>query len=467
MSCLKATAATAWILLAACENNAIDPLSGKYPEPENHALEAVLSLQTGKGESLRTFRLELGGAGQSLSIEFIGNRMNYFLAPGAYTPAGRNEAKAGNYVSGDAEGGTWWTTPDARRKLVDGTVFVELDGETYTIRGVVALEDRSMIRISYTGVIAFEADPPSFAYSVEVTKPYAWTADGTTYIPVEGTQLNKISVSSEGQSFAYFEIVTEADPPSLTGTYPVKAVNSLERAIVQGQYLDLAWFGVPFDMVVESGSYYIDGESKMFIREGNIRITDNDGTLSISGDGLAIQDVASQAAFGNLPAPGSLTITDAAPDGGGGGTDFSNLYAASALDLSLFGLEGYTVTLKIATPGLDVQVEQGAMGAAYAYAGSGQYVSFDFKRDAASLPEGMYNIVSNESAALNDCIAGYPSLFGAGFMGAFVGVVANGEAREEAVTGGWVEVLANGIRFSLTTGSGTLQGSYAGAIAWQ
>ena len=467
MSRLKAAVATAWILLAACDNNAIDPLSGKYPEPERHALEAVLSMQTEKGESLRTFRLELGEAGRYLSIEFTGNRMNYFLAPGAYTPAGRNEAKAGNYVTADESGGgTWWVTPEARRKLVDGTIFVELEGETYTIRGVAALDDRSIIRIAYKGVIAFEADPPSFSYSVEVTKPYAWTADGTTYIPVEGSQLNRLSVSSEGQSFACFEIVTEADPPSLTGTYPVKAVNSPERAIVQGQYLNLAWFGLPFDMVVESGSYYLEGESKMFIREGNIRITDNNGTLSISADGLAIQDVASQAALGNLPAPGSLTIADAAPEGSGG-TVFGKLYAASALDLSLFGLTGYTVTLKMATSGLDVQVEQGAMGATYAYAGSGRYVSFDFSRDEASLPEGMYNIVSNESAAVNDCIAGYPSLFGAGFMGTFVGEVAGGEAREEAVTGGWVEVLAGGIRFSLTTGSGTLQGSYAGAIAWQ
>lgn len=466
ISCFKAAIAAGWILvaLAACENNAIDPLSGKYPEPEYCPLKALLSQNAVKGESARTFTLELGEAGQSLSIECIGSRTTYFLAPGTYTPAGRNEAKAGNYVTGDAEGGSWWTTPDARRKLAGGTIFVELNGETYTIRGVVMLEDRTIIRIAYTGVIVFEADPPSFVYSVEVTKPYAWTADGTTYIPVEGSQLNKVSVSSDGQSIACFEIVTGENPPSLTGAYPVKTVNSLERAIVQGQFLDLAWFGVPFEMIVESGSYYMDGENKMFIREGNIHITDNNGTLTISGTDLAIQDIASQGAFANLPAKGGINITGAT---GGGGTVFSNLFSASALDLSLFGLEGYTVTLKIATADLGVNVEQGATGAIYTFAGSGQYVSFDFSRDEASLPEGVYKITPNEQVTINDCIAGYPSLFGAGFMGTFAGYVTDGEVREEAVTGGTVEVLAKGVNFSLTTGSGAVTGSYAGAIAWQ
>ena len=174
------------------------------------------------------------------------------------------------------------------------TLFVELDGDIYTIRGVVMLDDGSMIRITYTGVLVFEAELPSFSYTLEVTKPYSWTPDGTTFIAVEGSQLNKITVASDGQTVACLEIVTEEDPASLTGEYPLKSVTSLERAVIQGQYLNLAWIGVPLDMVVESGSYYMEGESKMFIREGAIRIADADGV-----------------AFGNLPAKGSINITGA------------------------------------------------------------------------------------------------------------------------------------------------------------
>ncbi|MDR2809937.1 MAG: hypothetical protein LBB84_05185 [Tannerellaceae bacterium] len=465
-SCLSALITAGWILFTACENHVIDPLSGKYPEPEAHQLNAILSQDVEKGATTRSFSLEIGDNNSYLAIEFVGPRLNYFLAPGNYTIANRTEAKAGNYVAGDANGGTYWVTSGAKLKLIDGTIFVELTGETYTIRGTVMLEDRSMIRIAYTGLIAFEADPPSFTYSIETTKPYAWTADGTTYTPVPGSQLNKISVLSEGQSIAYFEVVTEENPASLSGTYPVKAVNSLERAVIQGQYLNLAWFGVPFDMIVESGSYYLNGETHMFIREGNIRIADSDGTLAISGSDLSIQDIATQGTFGNLPDKGSIAITDATP-GGGSGTVFSNLFAASSVDLSLFGLTGYTVTLKIATSDLTVHVEQGAMGATYTYAGSGQYLSFDFSRDAASLPEGVYQVVPNESAKVGDCISGYPSLFGSGFMGTFAGKVTDGVVSEEVVTGGTVEVTGSGIHFNLTTEGGTISGSYTGTIVLQ
>ena len=227
--CLGALVTAGCVLLAACENNTLDPLSGKYPEPETYALNAVLLQQASKGETARTF-----------------------------------------------------------------TLFVELDGDIYTIRGVVMLDDGSMIRITYTGVLVFEAELPSFSYTLEVTKPYSWTPDGTTFIAVEGSQLNKITVASDGQTVACLEIVTEEDPASLTGEYPLKSVTSLERAVIQGQYLNLAWIGVPLDMVVESCSYYMEGESKMFIREGAIRIADADGV-----------------AFGNLPAKGSINITGA------------------------------------------------------------------------------------------------------------------------------------------------------------
>ncbi|MDR1342388.1 MAG: hypothetical protein LBK18_03920 [Prevotellaceae bacterium] len=139
----------------------------------------------------------------------------------------------------------------------------------------------------------------AYTYSVEVSSPYAWTADGMTWTAVDGSQLNKITVSANDTVVAYFEIVTEENTATLAGTYPVKAVNSLERAIVQGQFMNLLWLGM-FDMAIESGSYYLNGETKMFIRDGSISITDNSGALTITGSDLAIQDISTEMAFGNL-----------------------------------------------------------------------------------------------------------------------------------------------------------------------
>jgi len=131
----------------------------------------------------------------------------------------------------------------------------------------------------------------------------------------------------------------------------------------------------------------------------------------------------------------------------------------------LFGSSGFTVTLKVATPGLTVAYD--AATYSYTYSGSGQYVSLDFSRDAGTLPVGVYNVVDNAAVQVNDCIAGYPSFFGAGYMGSFVGNVVDGVAIETPITGGAVTVTDSGFSFSLTTADGAITGSYAGAINFQ
>jgi hypothetical protein len=619
------------LLFAACENDAIDPLDGKYPAPETYTLSGLVSQDMAKEATTRIFTLKFGSLNEFLNVQFVGPRLSYFLPAGNYTIAARSVARAGNYIAGDADGGTYWqgalsgSTATPALKLTDGTISVALDGDTYTITGTVMLEDKTIIKIAYTGAIVFEPDPVAYTYTLEVTKPYSWTADGTTFNEVAGSQLNKITVSAEGIPLAYFEIVTGEDPTSLTGEYQVKAVNSLENAIVQGQFMNLLWLGIA-DVPIESGSYYLDGETKMFIRNGTINITDNAGVLTIAGSGLGIQDISTQMSFGDLPTPGSvnyqeatpatpstvaltytletavpamggtmgnepiadskmnritvladgvqtayfevitaadatslageyvvtdginatgqatngyqlpaawggmsggcyyiannekmfiragggnisitdnggvLTITGAnlpildvaaveasggatwsnlpdagsvnyqnvAPDGGGGGGDvvtLTNVLSASALDNSMFGGSGYTVTLKIGEAG--VTAEAGAYGVTIG--GNGNYVSIDFKRDAGTLLPGTYNIKADAEAAVGDAIAGYANPYGAGYWGSVWGTATDDVTAEVPITGGTVDVAESGGIYTITVnvaveGGESISAVYTGAI---
>jgi hypothetical protein len=452
-------------VFTACEKDPIDSLSGEYPAPENYTLN-LLSQDVQKGATTRTFTLELGNSSQYLAVEFVGSRLNYFLAPGNYTVAEQAAARVGNYVAGYGNGGTYWVTGSSKLKLTDGTIAVKLEGGVYTITGTVMLEDHSIIKIIFTGAIIFDPDPPVMTYTLEtampamggamgtdpiassrmnkitvftegmqvayfevitadnaislsgsyvvtdginatgqanngyyldlseygmgimkggsyyidgtdemfiragggnidiadnngtltitgsnlpiqdistgmafgilpargsmnyqevtrevahsytytktVTAPYAWTMDGQNFTPVAGSQLNTIAISDNGIPAATFEIVTEENTASLSGVFPVKAVNSLERAIVQGQYINLLWMAM-FDMAIESGSRYIEGGETMYVRDGNITITDNGGVLTITGNGLSLQDVSTELAFGNLPAPGSVNYQNVTP----------------------------------------------------------------------------------------------------------------------------------------------------------
>lgn len=94
---------TVMCVFTACEKDAIDPLSGKYPAPEEYTLN-LASQDVQKLETTRVFTLVLTSNDASLSVNFVGNRINYFLTPGVYTVAGQAAAKAGNYVAGYGAG---------------------------------------------------------------------------------------------------------------------------------------------------------------------------------------------------------------------------------------------------------------------------------------------------------------------------------------------------------------------------
>jgi hypothetical protein len=298
------------MLFAACEKEAIDPLDGKYPAPETCTLSGLVSQDMQKGASTRTFTLELGNSNQYLTVDFVGSRLSYFLAPGNYTIADQSVAKAGNYVAGYGDGGTYWVTAGAKLKLIDGTISVTLNGDAYTISGIVMLEDRTIIKIAYTGVIVFEPDPVPLTYTLETETPAI--GGGMSPAPIAGSRMNKITVFADAVQIAYFEVVTADNATSLAGSYVVTdGINAVGQAN-NGYYLDLSDYGMG---VMKGGSYYIQDEAEMFIRAGggNINIVDNAGTLTITGDNLPIQDISTGMAFGTLPTPGSVNYQDITP----------------------------------------------------------------------------------------------------------------------------------------------------------
>jgi len=308
-------------LFTGCDDNTIDDLTGKYPPPGNYTFTQVVEQSAQKQGNLRIFTIKLAdNAGQSISIDFVGNK--YYLEPGNYSVIPLSAAANGKLIAGYSEGselkGTHWATVGNALAVTGGSLTVQKNNDNYTFNGILLLSDETAVKVAFAGEIVYEPDPyvPTYTYTVEVQKPYAWTMDGMNYTPVPGSQLNKISVFADGEQLAYFEIVTEENAASLGGTYSVKAVNSLERAIVQGQYMNLLWLGM-FDMVIEAGTWVIDSE-KLFVRDGNVTITDNDGTLTFVSSDLGLQDVSTQMAFGVLPTPGSINYANMTLAGGGG-----------------------------------------------------------------------------------------------------------------------------------------------------
>jgi hypothetical protein len=457
---LSAVIAAGLLLFTACEKDAIDDLTGKYPAPESYTLQ-LSSQRVQKQDATRVFTLVLASADASLSVELVGSRTSQLLEAGSYTAAAQGAAKSGNYVAGYGTGGTIWKKGAASLNVIDGTIAVKRDGDAYTISGTVMLEDNTIIKVAYSGAIVFEPDPPAFTYTLEVQKPYAWTADGATYTEVAGSQLNKITVSSDGMPVAYFEIVTAADIASYAGAYPVSSeIRDANGAAVQGVYMDLSQY-VP-GLIIEGGSYLLDGEDKQYLSAGSIAIADNGGVLTFTSSDLAILDKAT-----GQPKDGTQSINYAEATRV---ILLPNLLSASATNLAAVSggaLTGYTVTLKLGEAGLTATPnEYGGLD----ISGTGKYISIDFSRDEATLPAGNYNIVDNTTAAVGDAIAGY--VLDLGFMTMNAGSmwisVDNNVPAETFITGGTVTVAESGgtytITVNATTADGAVSAVYTGAI---
>lgn len=267
-----------------------------------------------KNTASRTVTLAIGssglsatnsGTGNYLYLEFLIPRLNYFLDGGYYTVANNTEAKAGNYIEGNENIGSHWVEVAGgvevkRLQIKEGTLFVTKNDDNYTISGTVMLEDGSMIKIIYMSVIVFDPDVVVYTYTLEIETPANIT------FPIPGSRMNRITVLADDMFTAYFEVVTADDATSLSGNYAItNGINAIGQANI-GYCED--WSSVGGE-TTESGSYYLDGEAKMFIRDGNINIVDNNGALTITGNNLTIQDIANSFGFitiALLPTPGSI-----------------------------------------------------------------------------------------------------------------------------------------------------------------
>ncbi|MDR0940509.1 MAG: hypothetical protein LBN29_14385 [Mediterranea sp.] len=153
----------------------------------------------------------------------------------------------------------------------------------------------------------------SYTYSNAVTSPYQYTQDGMNYTTIDGTQLNAITISSNGEVVAYFEVVTGVSPASLAGSYALSDPVTAAGQVVVGSYFDMSWFGGAG--IMETGSYYMQDGQKQFIRAGGgaLTIIDDGGVLGITGTGLALQDI-TQPMWATSAETGSVNFTDVQPE---------------------------------------------------------------------------------------------------------------------------------------------------------
>lgn len=291
-------------MLVSCEQESLNPLSGIYPSPELFDFTVLNSQNREKDVSLYIFSINLSDdASNTLNLKLVA--ADDVLPASDFTPS--ETATKKTYITG----GNGSTCNGVQ--ISSGTITVAAQDSNYTMNGILYLVDETVVKMTAAFTIAYEPDLSgnSYTYSEETETPALGGAQGSTEIT--GTTKHKISVFKGGELAAYFEVVINENATSLAGTYIVKDGLDAAGQVNNGYYLDLTWWGSTG--ILEGGSYYVESDKKMFIREGegDITIADNAGTLTITGDNLGILDLAtliasSGATWTNLATTGTINF---------------------------------------------------------------------------------------------------------------------------------------------------------------
>lgn len=276
-------ATVAMLGLAACNEDGIDDLTGKYSIQEIKATSAsnVSTDKLKRGVKALNFTLTADD-GKAVSLRM--GCLDWTLAAGTYGVT--TEVAA----SGEYTGTASWD--GVAHQIASGQITVATSASGYDISGVVQTTDGSFARISFDNAIGFvvgEDDPEASGYTMTLKTDQVsvtdWTTYQTTYYP-ELTKYILTFTDPNGAAAAEFHLIAgnNKEAKDLVGTYTLQSNPTAEGLA------DAGWTVPAYYMA--GGSYYVDASgTTQYATSGQITLTtaeDANGTTlySISGSGL-------------------------------------------------------------------------------------------------------------------------------------------------------------------------------------
>lgn len=270
--------------LAACSDDGVDGLTGKYTIQEIKATSSsnVNTDKLRRGVKALNFTLTAED-GKAMTLRM--GCLDWTLAAGTYNVAA-DVAAAGDYSAT----ATW---DGASHTVASGQMTVAESTAGYDISGVVQTTDGEFARLSYNGPIAFvvgEDDPESSGYTMtlktDVVSVTDWTTYQTTYYP-ELTKYILTFTDPNGAAAGEFHLIAakDKDVTGLAGTYTLQS-NPTEAGLCDAGWTIPAYY-------MAGGTYYVDADgTTQYCTAGTITLTtakDAEGNTlySIAGTDLS------------------------------------------------------------------------------------------------------------------------------------------------------------------------------------
>lgn len=278
------TALLAGLFTVACEEKPIDDLNGKYGDIERYNFTEVTRKPTEKiGKGIKALLIDLKDAeGNTMSMRL--GSAEWILKPGNYVAT---ETVTADKTFSAVLGGT--------RKVVSGTLNINLINDVYIFSGLLTAEDGTEIQCNYRGALTFEIgedDPEPSGYTATLTVDNVYLTDGNGQVTgiVPGVKKYAFAISDpNGSNTALFETINveNLDVSALAGEYTVMDNATEAMSMASGMQLPQTWGGHGW------GSYIVnaDGKKEYLAAGSKIAISvaeSNEGgkLYSFAGSGL-------------------------------------------------------------------------------------------------------------------------------------------------------------------------------------
>lgn len=268
------------LALTACNDDAVDGLSGLYGDMRNYDFPTANVQPTTKlRHGIKALNIDLTD-GQHTMAATLGSK-EWTLQEGTYTFT--DNVTTANQLSGNIDG----------TAISAGEVDVNIVDSTYFLSGIVTTADNVRNKVYYKGPLSFiigEDDPEASGYVMNLKKDvvaqYDWATGQTTVYP-DVTKYILTFTDPDGNAAGEFDLIAanNLSATQLAGTY------TLQGSSVTAGLCDAGWVVPAYGMA--GGSFYTDNSGvKQYATAGQVTLSvneDADGNplFSIAGTGIS------------------------------------------------------------------------------------------------------------------------------------------------------------------------------------
>lgn len=227
------SAAMGLMIMASCNNEGIDDLTGKYPAPAEYKVTNVVKSDRVKTpEGLRIFTLQLSDGSNPLQLQLVGGM--YYLESGSY-----------NVMAAPMKGAIVANQSSFQGKnLESGSLDIVNNNGSYTMNGNIWMTDGSVAHINAAVNIAYENDLEKTTLTKVISASKAQDGSNVTLMLAE----EGVDASFSFETFSwvvsgngkYVNIVLPGDAV-VSGTYTPAANGAAGAGNYVAGYDDMTW----------------------------------------------------------------------------------------------------------------------------------------------------------------------------------------------------------------------------------